>query len=480
MAYNKEFVRKQMAETGSYKCAVCPYCNGTRDATIKYPERKPDPWTFWKKIGEPKYTVAPMVDQSELPFRMLCRRYGATLAYTPMFHSRSFAESAEYRRLQFSTCAADRPLFVQFCGHDADTVLGAARHVENDCDAVDLNLGCPQGIARRGHYGSFLMEHWDTIHCIVHTLRVELACPVTVKMRRFDDMSLTLRYARMLRDAGAHLIAVHGRTRLQKGADTGLADLRFIKAVKEHITDVPVLENGNIVTFADIAPNLAETKCDSAMSAEALLWDPRLFSNPARPVLTGRDYHCDKATRLDALNTTMEYLDFVEQYPVDLGMVKAHMFKMMYHSFEVHVEFRNELGAFNCGSQLDAANEDAERLTRGDVAANDDGCGDGCKPEKAPGAAAGEPSSPTSAATDGSLKTTTSSKREEEMEVFRHKLAMLRSLVSRTIAAEQECTLEGSLPKQSAASKKAEKAAQPDVFDEVDTFDLGCLTAGTS
>lgn len=107
--------------TGRIICTTCPYCNGTRDPTVKFPERKPDPWTFWRDtLRSPTYVVAPMVEQSELPFRMLCRRYGATLAYTPMFHSRSFAESAEYRRREFSTCPADRPLFVQFCGHDGE------------------------------------------------------------------------------------------------------------------------------------------------------------------------------------------------------------------------------------------------------------------------------------------------------------------------------------------------------------------------
>lgn len=60
-------------------------------------------------------------------------------------------------------CAVRRPLFLQFCGNDADTVLKAARHVEDQVDAVDLNFGCPQRIAKRGRYGAFLMDDLDLV-----------------------------------------------------------------------------------------------------------------------------------------------------------------------------------------------------------------------------------------------------------------------------------------------------------------------------
>lgn len=72
-------------------------------------------------------------------------------------------EDKNYKRDNFSTCPEDRPLIVQFCSNDPDYLLRAAKMVEDECDAVDINLGCPQGIARRGHYGSFLLEEPDLI-----------------------------------------------------------------------------------------------------------------------------------------------------------------------------------------------------------------------------------------------------------------------------------------------------------------------------
>lgn len=343
MSYQLDSLKQFLDLPEPYKCPTCPYCNRTKDPTPKY--QKPEPWQWWREqLKSPKYIVAPMVDQSELPFRMLCRKYGATLAYTPMFHSHNFSLSQTYRDQQFSTCPEDRPLFVQFCGNDAETVLKAARMVEDHCDAVDLNLGCPQGIAKKGNYGSFLMEKWDIVHTILHTLAVELKIPVTAKMRVFDDLELTLRYARMLRDTGIHVLAVHGRTREMKGQQTGLADLSKIAAVKKEITTIPVLENGNILQFSDIEIALSETKCDGVLSAEALLWDPRLFADVKDYVLTGRGFVANKVQRLAGIKSAKEYMQLVDTYPTHSANVKSHLFKMVHHSLDVHPTMKVKMG----------------------------------------------------------------------------------------------------------------------------------------
>jgi len=140
-------------------------------------------WAFWRRIGSPTRVLAPMVNQSELAFRLLARRHGAQLTYTPMLHATLFATEETYRLSNFDPHPEDRPLVVQFCGDDPATLLAAARLVEGKCDAVEINCGCPQGIARRGHYGAFLLDEPDLIVAIVEHMAKHLNTPVMVKMR---------------------------------------------------------------------------------------------------------------------------------------------------------------------------------------------------------------------------------------------------------------------------------------------------------
>ena len=164
-----------------------------------------------------RFIVAPMVGGSELAFRLLCRRYGATLAYTPMINAERFAVDAEYRKEQFQTVPADRPLVCHFGGNDPETMLTAARWVEHSCDAIDLNLGCPQRVAAAGHFGSFLLDEVDRplILNIVRTLAHGLSIPVFVKIRLLSTVPETIRLCEQLADAGAlYFIHEHDRSEL--------------------------------------------------------------------------------------------------------------------------------------------------------------------------------------------------------------------------------------------------------------------------
>jgi len=284
--------------------------------------------------------AAPMVDQSELAFRMLCRRYGTQLAYTPMLHSRLFATSQKYRKEQWMTCQEDRPLFAQFCGDDPDTLLAAAQQLPaGSFDAVDLNLGCPQGIARRGHYGAFLLSERDLLEAIVRRLDSELPVPVTVKMRLLaaDDLQETLALASALEAAGASAICLHGRTKEMKGQFTGPCNWDAIAAVRRRV-NVPVIANGGIQTYQDVVKCFEATGCDAVMSSEALLETPSLFGEATgRPPVTQEDL-------------ALEYLELARLHKAQPKCVKAHLFHFLYAGLQLHTDLRSQLG---CAKGLD-------------------------------------------------------------------------------------------------------------------------------
>ena len=241
------------------------------------------------------------------------------LAYSPMFHSRLFAEHDKYRAAHFEPVrklpnfpaqrrdgdheqaafdsppserkppyldgnpTTDRPLIVQFCSNSPDDFLPAAQLVAPHCDAVDLNLGCPQGIARKGRYGAFLQEDWSLIHNLISTLHHNLSIPVTAKIRILETRERTLEYARMILDAGASILTVHGRRREQKGHLTGLAEWDVIRYLRENLPrETVIFANGNVLAYEDVERCLDRTGADAVMSAEGNLHDPTIFRGPPR------------------------------------------------------------------------------------------------------------------------------------------------------------------------------------------------------
>ncbi|KAK1781719.1 dihydrouridine synthase-domain-containing protein [Copromyces sp. CBS 386.78] len=306
---------------------------------------------FYESIGSPKYIVAPMVDQSEFAWRMLTRSFlpaeeqHKLLCYTPMFHARLFTEAPKYRDSHYQPIrgpltensprpgspdyvpfldgnpSIDRSLFVQFCANDPSYLLSAAKLVAPYCDAVDLNLGCPQGIAKRGQYGSFLQENQELIFELINTLHNELDIPVTAKIRILETKEATLKYAQNVLRAGASILTVHGRRREQKGHQTGLADWEYIRYLRENLPkETVIFANGNILQYSDLEKCLETTGADGVMSAEGNLSDPGLFARPPPVGEEGREYWRSKdgsrgGWRVDAV--LRRYMDILYKYVLE-------------------------------------------------------------------------------------------------------------------------------------------------------------------
>ncbi|TPX77217.1 hypothetical protein CcCBS67573_g01529 [Chytriomyces confervae] len=203
-----------------------------------------------------------------------------------MIVAETFLSNETYRRSVFDpsrgdgAAGIDRPLVVQIAGRSPETLVACALQLESHCDAIDLNLGCPQQRAKDGGYGAYLLPRaeWECVRAIVEALVKALRVPVWCKIRLVPGANgLSAEFARMLELAGCALITVHGRYASTTRRRNGLADLAAIKAVKDAVT-IPVMTNGNVRTFQDIEANLSTTGADGIMVGEALLSNPWLFS----------------------------------------------------------------------------------------------------------------------------------------------------------------------------------------------------------
>ena len=237
-----------------------------------------------------RYIVAPMVGASELPFRILCRKYGAQLVYTPMMIASEFAASKEYREREFQTTPFDRPLVCHFAANNPDDFAQAAKIAEPHCDAIDLNLGCPQRTAYVGHFGSYLLDAKDRplLVSMVKAATSAVAIPIFVKIRLLDTYEETLQLCQQLYHAGASLVAIHARYRASfhrkgAGARDGPALLDQVQKLKQDLFSSKeyqnklLVTNGNTITYEDVVNNLALTKADGIMSAEGILDNPALY-----------------------------------------------------------------------------------------------------------------------------------------------------------------------------------------------------------
>ena len=221
--------------------------------------------------------LAPLAGISNLPFRLLARSQGCSLAYTEMISSngliRKTAKTYEYLK----TCADDSPLGAQIFGADPRIMAQAACIVaQSGVDLIDINMGCPVKKVIKAGAGAVLMKDPDHVARIVDAVKKSVKIPVTVKIRSgWTRGSINaVEIARIAEDCGADAITVHARTADQ--GYSGHADWKIIASVKKAVK-IPVIGNGDIRQPQDAIRMLQETSCDAVMVGRAALGNPWIF-----------------------------------------------------------------------------------------------------------------------------------------------------------------------------------------------------------
>lgn len=255
-------------------------------------------------FGSRPVFLAPMEDVTDIGFRRLCKRFGASMVYTEFVSAEALVRDVKttIRKLQISD--DERPVGIQIYGRDTDAMVEAARIVEQaGPDIIDLNFGCPvKKVAGKGA-GAGMLQNIPKMLDITRRVVEAVSVPVTAKTRlgwNHDQLVITT-LAEQLQDCGIQALTIHGRTRSQMY--TGQADWTLIGEVRRNprIT-IPIIGNGDITSAAAADDAFRQYGVDAVMVGRATFGRPWIFKEMRDWLDHGRvDETFDFNRKLDVL-----------------------------------------------------------------------------------------------------------------------------------------------------------------------------------
>lgn len=223
--------------------------------------------------------LAPMEDVTDIGFRHLCKRFGASMVYTEFVSAEALVRSVNATLKKLNISDEERPVGIQIYGRDVESMVEAAKIVEQaNPDVIDINFGCPvKKVAGKGA-GAGMLQNIPLMLDITREVVKAVKTPVTVKTRLgWNSESLVITdLAEQLQDCGIQALTIHGRTRAQMY--TGDADWTLIGEVKNNPRiHIPIIGNGDICTLEQAKQAFDRYGVDAVMVGRATFGRPWIF-----------------------------------------------------------------------------------------------------------------------------------------------------------------------------------------------------------
>ena len=267
------------------------------------------------ELGNQPVFLAPMEDVTDIGFRLLCKRYGASMVYTEFVSAEALVRNVQATIKKLTISETERPVGIQIYGRTVDAMVEAAKVVEEvHPDVIDLNFGCPvKKVAGKGA-GAGMLRNIPLMLDITCEVVKAVKTPVTVKTRLgwdYDNL-IIVDLAEQLQDCGIKALTIHGRTRSQMY--TGNADWTLIGEVKRNPRmNIPVIGNGDITTPEQAKEAFDKYGVDAVMVGRATFGRPWIFKE-IRDYLDGKPFD----TTLD-INKKIDILE--EQLKINVERI---------------------------------------------------------------------------------------------------------------------------------------------------------------
>jgi tRNA-dihydrouridine synthase B len=225
--------------------------------------------------------LAPMAGITDLPFRMICRRFGCELSFVEMTSAKALVYENRKTERMVATRPDDRPLGIQLLGTEQEFILRALDIIRKyEYDIIDFNAACPVAKVTSKGEGAAMMKEPRKLGLLLKAIVGHTDTPVTVKIRAgWNERSVNAReVALYAQDAGIKGLFIHGRTREQ--GYSGRVDYNVIREVKESL-DIPVIGSGDVFSPLHVKKMFDETGCDGVAIARGSFGDPWIFRETA-------------------------------------------------------------------------------------------------------------------------------------------------------------------------------------------------------